>query len=461
MFRTPFDPQPIVSVEVNTLTMVSGSSGSGKKAQIVTPMLTLIDEPMVYIDPQREAEEDVPLRAALGRYVYVFDPRRRDSASVNVLAGLLIDQPDFLEIIELIVDDLCPEGGAEARTEEGIKYTRRALRVAIANEAQLSFIEGRPPSLVEVGEALGTDRIVESMRAWADFGHRDFRRQAEDFHFDFNNDPEVRGGVASFIQRDLSWLSDQNSARLVTGETGDVADPRDMLGDRIKCDWFLQPGENLDASASLWRILLGTVRRERRKLTKAQARSIGTPTWFIVDEFPRVAGAGAKTFDALVVTDRQKLCLPVYIYQHDKQIAKAFGEGTLKYWRDSASLRISLTPDPETAREIAAECGKVYHCEMNYSGEGDGVRAHAQRQWTPIDAVSENVLASMKMGDVVCRYASPHKERFTIVDTGPLFFKMPLFKSYVEACMRKYPFPFKAAYYDKSEIESFGQLEEK
>lgn len=441
-FRTAFDPEPIVSVPVNTLTMVEGGAGAGKGAQIITPMLALVDEPILYVDPQREAGEDVPLRVALGRTVFVFDSRRENSASTNVLAGLSPEQSDFEEVVGLIVDDLVPEGDAEAKTEEGRKYTRLALTVVIANEILFSLAEGRAPSLAQAVSHLGSDEIVDAMAFFAENGLLHFRKIAAGVHFDVANDPEARGGVASFVRRDLSWLENPAYSRLVTGETDIVADPRDMLGDRLKCDWFLQPGENLERTASLWRVLIGSVRRERRKITKAQAAAIGTPTWFVVDEFPSIAGAGAKTFDHLVVTDRQKRCLPVYIYQHEEQITQIFGKGKLDTWRGSASLRIALAPDAKTARSFSEDCGSYYRCEMFYSGDGEGPQAQAQRQWTPTPAVPESDLAWMRLGSVAARYTDPDKRTFTVIDNGPLFFRMPLFRRYVERCKKRHPYLF-------------------
>ncbi len=443
-FRSVIDPEPIISVPVNTLTLVTGGSGTGKGAQVITPLLALVDEPILYIDPQREAGVDVPLRNALGRFVYVFDERRADSASTNVLAGLSPEQHNFKEVIGLIVDDLCPEGTADAKSEEGRKYTRQAIIIAIANEILFAKIDDRPPSLVFAIDALGSNNIVDATAYWRDHGLVDFRELAGELHFDVSTDLEIRSGISSFVRRDLAWLRSRASARLVTGETDIVADPRDMIGHRIKCDWFLQPGENLEQTASLWRVLLGAVRRERRNLTKAQADKIGTPTWFIVDEFPAIAGAGAKTFDFLATKDRQKRCLPVYFCQHEEQIAEIFGKSKLTTWQDSAALKITLAPDAKAAKPFSEDCGEVYKCETNYAGDGNGLQAHSQRQWVLTPAVPVNHLMTMKLGDVAARYTDPRKRRNTIIDRGPLFFDMPLFRSYVKRCHKLYPFAFSA-----------------
>lgn len=446
-FRSIIDVEPIISVPINTLVLITGPAGSGKGVQVITPILALVDEPVLYVDPQREAGRDVPLRSALGRYVYVFDPRRADSASTNVLAGISPEQSTFEETVELIVDDLCPEGGADAKSEEGRKYTRLALTVAISNEIYFAALDGREPSLVNAVTSLNTSNIVDAMAYWADHGWHSFRSIAQDLYVDVSADEEVKSGVASYVRRDLSWVNSQATARLVTGRTDNVADPRDMLGDRIKCDWFLQPGENLERTSSLWRVLLGTVRRERRNITEEQAKKIGAPTWFIVDEFPSFAGAGAKTFDYLVVKDRQKRCLPVYICQHEKQIADVFGEGKLSAWQDTASIRLTLAPDYKTSKSFSDDCGEMYKCESSFAGDGNGLQAHSQRQWALTPAVPVSDLVAMKTGDFAAKYTAPSsqrptKRRSTILDQGPYFLHMPLFAAHVRHCLKKYPYPF-------------------
>ncbi|MEM8492242.1 MAG: type IV secretory system conjugative DNA transfer family protein [Pseudomonadota bacterium] len=440
VFRSMLDPQPIVSVPVNTLVMVTGPPGSGKGAQVLTPMLALINEPMVYMDPQREAVSDVPVRRALGRYVFVFDPRIANSASTNVLMDTDPTSGEFRETIDLIADDLCPTGSDDAKVGEGLKYTHRALMVAIANEVYFAAIESRSPLLTQAVGGLSTSNMIASMELWATEGIPAFREVAADFLFDVGADPEVISGVSSYLQRNLSWLSDKAHARLVTGETDEVADPYDLLGLGEPVDWFFQPGENLESTASLWRVLFGTVRRMRRSITKEQATEVGTPTWVVIDEMPKIAGAGARTFDSMVMVDRQKGLIPVFLFQHESQIEQSFGLGVLKAWRDSAALRIILTPDAEAADEFANGCGESYRLEVDYSGDGDGAKAQSQRRWAKGRAVPQNSLMGMQLGDVTAKYTNPNKQTFVLQDTGPLFFAMPLFSRYVGWCRAAFPF---------------------
>ena len=429
------DPCPLITAPVEASALFEGGPGSGKTHGWATAQVATRAASIIQIDVQKGAgAHDIPLRRAMGRTVIVFDPDlamepdpERASGSVNVLADLDPTSAGFAREIAEKTQLLLPED-VQGENESLRKRARSLIEVILANLVVDAAMIGQEPVLVAVREALVGSDLPERLQYWAEHGHLGYRNQAMEFLAD-QVDPELIRSVQFFASEATRWLDDWWIAALVCGWTAKRVDPADLVGDRGKVDWVLQPSANeMKFRAAAWRLILDSAIQPHIRRTPSECWGL-PKTMLLIDEAPTLGRF--ELIREVIFQHRQKGLMLLLFYQNRQQIDEIYGAGTIESFEGAVDVRGYTRIDERHAADLEHAFGETLvhvHSRQTASGGGPG---GGVKSWEVAPLVSRTRISNMAKGEGLI-IVQHERGRVAFFGRLPLWFEHPGLQARVE-----------------------------
>lgn len=419
---TPFDPRSLVVASCEGSALLVGGAGSGKTQGWEMANQATLNAPMIIFQTQgNAAEQEIPLRQALGRTPYLFDARlRRASASIQALAVLDPAAPDFFETCgryaQTQIED-SPNG------EHGdLKDRAKALiAVTLSGNVWEGRAAGRVATMFDVYDDLCSTDLIGRLRYWADEGPEDFRHDALVLANDMDADPQLMASLRFFIGQ-MRWLASPSLRALVCGGTDLVVDPDDLVGDRARCDWVLQT-TSPQLARGLWRLLITVALEPHIRRTAAKARCAPRTTLMVGETF---ALGPFPLLGEIFVLHRQKGVRAVLLGQSTGQWDKLYGSGTFEEWCRSAHV-VGFTQFNEVAyaNQVEAMAGETAQLESDRLNSPGGGLSGSSKRWGVTPLLNKNRLMRLSRFMGVVFVNDRRGRRRTLLARMPVHFLHP------------------------------------
>lgn len=428
---TPFDPKPLIVVSCEGSAIFAIGAGGGKTAGWEIANQATIDGPLISIQSQgNAAEQEIPLRRALGRTPHLFDPKLgRLSASVQALEGLHPDAPDFDETITMIAEALVDEGKSGEHAD--LKGRTKALiAIAIAGNVDEAVAEGAIATLAEVYADLSGPELIGRLYHWAGAAPVGFRADAAILAEDMEADPQLVSSLRFFVGQ-LRWLGAPATQALVCGGTDTVVDPRDLAVDRGRSDWIVHPMDKM-----MVRLLLALATKPHFDRTAEQSRPLPRTTVMIGETF---ALGHFPLLQKIIEEGRQKGLRAVLLMQSPNQINILYGTGRFDDWVRSAHVvGFSRFVEAEFAATVSAMAGETAEIETDRMNSPGGGLGGFNKRWVKVPLLSKERLAHLPRFTGVIFAFDRNGNHRTLVAPLPIFFRHPSLRAWVEAARARF-----------------------
>ncbi|WP_375600388.1 Ti-type conjugative transfer system protein TraG [Devosia sp. Naph2] len=394
--------------------LVFAGSGGFKTTSVVIPTATRFSGSLVVLDPSTEIAPMVtPFRVQRGQTVYTLDPRspefgfnvldwigRHGSAPeediASVAAWLMSERPritsgsdDFFrtmaeQLITAIIADVVLSR-AQDETDDR----------AVERHEDDAPLRSGCPSLRMVRQRLAQpeETLKEKLtRIHESTTSRFVRENVAPF---INMTPQTFSGVYATATKETHWLSYDNYAALVSGnsfETSEIADGTTTIFINIDLS-------TLENHPGLARVVIGAL----LKAVYNQKHGVAGRVLFLLDEAARLGYM--RIIETARDAGRKFGITLLLLFQSLGQMREAFGgrDATSKWFESASWVSFSAINDPETAEYISRRCGvtTVEVDQISRSSNGHSVGRSRSKQLSSRPLILPHEVTQMRTDEQI------------------------------------------------------------